>query len=263
MTTAPRLGRWLLGGVAGLGVLLFLLPLLGLLLRTPWSDLGAQLASPAVREAMWLSLVSSSGAVLLATLLGLPVAVWLASGRSSLRTAARIVVMLPIVLPPVTAGIALLLAFGRQGLVGRWLEQWFGVTVPFTTLATVIAAAYMGMPFFVLSVEAGLRGFDRRYLDVAATLGAGPWRRFCSVTLPMVMPSLRAGALLCWARALGEFCATQTFAGNLAGQTRTMPLACGIAMETEPNLAIALSVILMAVSVGVLCLLRHDWQVRR
>jgi molybdate transport system permease protein len=127
----------------------------------------------------------------------------------------------------------------------------------------VIAAAYMGMPFFVLSVEAGLRGFDRRYLDVAATLGAGPWRRFCSVTLPMVMPSLRAGALLCWARALGEFCATQTFAGNLAGQTRTMPLACGIAMETEPNLAIALSVILMAVSVGVLCLLRHDWQVRR
>ncbi len=262
MTNASRAGRWLLGTCAGLGVLLFLLPLLGLLVRTPWADLGTQLAAPAVREAMWLSLLSSSGALLLASLLGLPVAVWLAGGQSPLRTAARIVVTLPIVLPPVTAGIALLLAFGRNGLVGVWLERWFGVTVPFTTLATVVAAAYMGMPFFVLSVEAGLRAFDRRHLDVAATLGAGPLRRFLTVTLPMVMPSLRTGALLCWARALGEYCATQTFAGNLAGTTRTMPLACGIAMETEPNLAIALSVLLATVSVAVLFLLRHGWQGR-
>ena len=263
MKNQSQLGRWLLGACAALGVLLFLLPLLGLVVRTPWRELGAQLAAPAVREAMWLSLLSSSGALLLATLLGLPVAVWLASGQSPLRTAARIVVTLPIVLPPVTAGIALLLAFGRNGLVGGLLERWFGVTVPFTTLATVIAAAYMGMPFFVLSVEAGLRAFDRRYLDVAATLGAGPLRRFLSVTLPMVGPSLRTGALLCWARALGEFCATQTFAGNLAGTTRTMPLACGIAMETEPNLAIALSVILATVSVVVLFSLRNGWQGRR
>jgi len=115
----------------------------------------------------------------------------------------------------------------------------------------------MGMPFFVLSVEAGLRGFDRRYLDVAATLGAGPLRRFVTVTLPMVLPSLRTGALLCWARALGEYCATQTFAGNLEGTTRTMPLACGVAMETQPDIAVALSVILVSVSVGVLFVLRN------
>jgi len=121
----------------------------------------------------------------------------------------------------------------------------------------VVAAAYMGMPFFVLSVEAGLRGFDRRYLDVAATLGAGPLRRFVTVTLPMVLPSLRTGALLCWARALGEYCATQTFAGNLEGTTRTMPLACGVAMETQPDIAVALSVILVSVSVGVLFVLRN------
>jgi molybdate transport system permease protein len=117
----------------------------------------------------------------------------------------------------------------------------------------------MGMPFFVLAVEAGLRAFDRRHLAAAATLGAGPTRRFVTITLPMIRPSLQAGALLCWARALGEFCATQTFAGNLAGSTRTMPLACGVAMETDPELAIVLSLILSTVSVVVLFLLRHRW----
>ena len=256
MARSTRALRVLLGVAAGAGVLLFLLPLLGLAARAPWNELGKQLQSPAVHDAMRLSLVSSLSALLLAVGFGLPVAVWLASGRSALRTAARIVVTLPIVLPPVVAGIALLLAFGRNGLIGSWLERWFGITVPFTTFATVIAAAYMGMPFFVLSAEAGLRAFDRRYLDVAATLGAG-LRRFATVTLPMVLPQLRTGALLCWARALGEFCATQTFAGNLAGTTRTMPLACGIAMEVEPNLAIVLSLILASVSVLVLFLLRH------
>ncbi len=250
----------MLGAAAGLGVLLFLLPLLGLLVRTPWHDLWSQLSSPAVHEAMRLSLVSSLAALVLAVLLGLPVAVWLANGRSTLRTAARIVVTLPIVLPPVVAGVALLLAFGRNGLIGGFLDRWFGVSLPFTTLGTVVAAGYMGMPFFVLSAEAGLRSFDRRYLDVAATLGAMPLRRFVTVTMPMILPSLRTGVLLCWARALGEFCATQTFAGNLAGTTRTMPLACGVAMEGNPELAIALSLILATVSVLVLFLLRHGLQ---
>ena len=261
--TGPRAHRWLLGLAAGLGVLLFLLPLLGLVARTPWGDLGAQLQSPAVHDAMRLSLVSSLSALALAVLLGLPVALWLANGRSALRTAARIVVTLPIVLPPVVAGVALLLAFGRNGLVGSHLDRWFGVSLPFTTLATVVAAAYMGMPFFVLSAEAGLRSFDRRYLEVAATLGASPLRRFVTVTIPMILPSLRTGVLLCWARALGEFCATQTFAGNLAGTTRTMPLACSVAMEVEPDLAIALSLILASVSVLVLFLLRHGLQGHR
>ena len=259
MNGRSQFARLGLATIALLAALLFALPLLGLLVRTPWGELPALLQQPAVLRAVGLSLVSSGSALLLAMGFGLPLAVWLASGRSPLRTVVRIVVTLPIVLPPITAGIALLLAFGRNGLVGAWLDRWFGIGLPFTTFATVVAAAYMGMPFFVLSVEAGLRAFDRRYLDVASTLGASPLRRFLGVTLPMVLPSLRTGALLCWARGLGEYCATQMFAGNLDGTTRTMPLACGLAMESEPNVAIALSVILVAVSVGVLFVLRHGF----
>ena len=243
---------------AAAAVLLFAMPLVGIVLRAPWARLGEQLADPAVHDAMRLSLVSSLGATLLAVVLGLPLALWLAGGRSALRTAARIVVVLPIVLPPVVGGIALLLAFGRNGVLGVHLARWFDLSLPFTTAGAVLAAAYMGMPFFVLSAEAGLRAFDRRFVDAAATLGAGPWQRFHRVVLPMVLPALRTGVLLCWARALGEFCATQTFAGNLAGSTRTMPLACAVAMETEPDLAIVLSLILASLSVLVLFLLRHS-----
>ncbi|MEO6597024.1 MAG: ABC transporter permease subunit [Planctomycetota bacterium] len=252
------LGR-LVAVPAALAVALFLLPLSAILLRAPWARLAEQLSAASVHDAMRLSLVSSLGATILAVVLGLPLAIWLASGRSALRTAARIVVMLPIVLPPVVGGVALLLAFGRNGIVGVWLERWFGWSLPFTTAGAVTAAAYMGMPFFVLSAEAGLRSFDRRFLAAAATLGAGPWRRFRLVVLPMIRPSLRTGMLLCWARALGEYCATQTFAGNLAGTTRTMPLACALAMESEPDLAIVLSLILAVVSTLVLFLLRHTW----
>lgn len=252
-----------LAALAGLGAALFVLPLLGLAVRAPWAELWQQLGAAAVYDAIRLSLVSSLSAVAIAFALGLPLAVWLARADGWLRTTVRLVVMLPIVLPPVVGGIALLLAFGRNGLAGAWLERWLGVSLPFSTAGAVVAAAYMGMPFFVLGVEAGLRSFDRRYVDVAATLGAGPARRFFTVTLPMVMPALRAGTLLCWARALGEFCATQTFAGNLAGSTRTMPLFCAVAMEVEPAQAIALSLILAATSILVLFVLRHTLQPRR
>jgi molybdate transport system permease protein len=255
--------RLALGALVGLGVALFALPLVAIAARTPWQGLTAQLRSAEVHDALRLSLVSSLAALALAVLLGLPVAVWLASGRSALRTAARVIVTLPIVLPPVVGGIALLLAFGRNGIAGAWLESIFGVSLPFTTAAAVVAAAYMGTPFFVLSAEAGLRAFDQRYLEVAATLGARPLRRFRTVALPMIAPALKTGMLLCWARALGEFCATQTFAGNLAGTTRTMPLACGVAMEVDPDLAISLSLILASVSVMVLVLLRHALLPRR
>jgi molybdate transport system permease protein len=256
----PRL-RWrlLVAIPATLAVVLFALPLLGILLRAPWSRLGEQLTSPAVHDAMRLSLVSSFGALAVAVVLGLPLALWLASGRSALRSFARIVVTLPIVLPPVVGGIALLLAFGRNGVLGAPLHDWFGIALPFSPSAPTVAAAYMGMPFFVLAVEAGLRSFDRRYLAAAATLGAGPGRRFVSVTLPMIRPSLQAGALLCWARALGEFCATNMFAGNSAARTRTMPLACADWMERDPQIAIVLSMILSAVSAVVLFVLRHRW----
>ncbi|MBL8749101.1 MAG: ABC transporter permease subunit [Planctomycetes bacterium] len=241
---------------------LFALPLLGLVLRAPWREFGRQLLSPAVGDAMRLSLVSSTFAVVVAFVLGLPLAAWLASGSSAVRSVVRILVMLPIVLPPIVGGIALLLAFGRNGVVGSWLRDWFDVSLPFTTPAVCIAAAYMGVPFFVLCAEAGLRNFDRRFVQAAASLGAGPARRFFFVVVPMIAPSLTAGALLCWARALGEFCATQMFAGNLAGRTRTMPLACSVAMENEPDLAVLLGLVLAAVSAGVLLLLRHRVLVR-
>lgn len=250
--------RWLVGVLAGAAVLLFALPLLGLLLRAPWSDLPALLADPAVHRAMGLSLLSSLAALALAVAFGLPLALWLASGDSRLRTAARLVALLPLVLPPIVAGIALLLAFGRNGVLGGWIAAATGGSLPYTTAATVLAAAYMGMPFFVLSAEAGLRAFDRRRLAVAATLGAGPWRRFRTVTVPLTLPALRTGALLCWARALGEYCATQMFAGNVDGVTRTMPLACGLAMEGEPATAIALGLVLASASLGVLFALRRS-----
>lgn len=249
---APRL-------LLGLGIAFLALPLLGLLTRVPWSELGAQFATPALHQALGLSLICSVAAALLAGVLGLPLAHWLASGRSPTRTAVRVLVVLPMVLPPVVAGLALLLAFGRQGLFGAPLEALTGTSLAFTPVAVVLAATYIALPFFVLAVESGLRGVDQRYLDAAATLGAGPARRFREITLPLIAPALRAGLLLAWARALGEFGATITFAGNLEGSTRTLPLAVYTALETSPDAAIALSLILVLVSVSVLVLLRHRW----
>jgi molybdate transport system permease protein len=157
------------------------------------------------------------------------------------------------VLPPVVGGVALLLAFGRRGFVGQALERLTGVTLPFTTAGAVLAEAFVAMPFLVVAVEAGIRQVDRRYEEAAATLGAGPWTRFWRVTLPLIAPSLGAGAALCWARALGDF------AGNFPGRTQTMPLAVYIALETNPDGAVALSLILLAVSLVVLVGLRHRW----
>lgn len=259
----PSSWRTVTGLLAALAAAMFVMPVLAVAVRAPWSRLVEQVSSPAVLDALRLSLVASLGATAIAVAFGLPLAIWLASGRSLLRTVVRIVVLLPIVLPPVVGGVALLLAFGHNGIVGSLLDRWFGIALPFTTAGIVVAGAYLGVPFFVLTVEAGLRAFDPRWLEAASTLGAGPWRRFFRVTLPMVRPSLRAGLLLCWARALGEFCATQTFAGNLAGRTRTLPLACAMAMENEPDLAIVLALVLATVSIAVLFVLRHGWTVRQ
>jgi molybdate transport system permease protein len=191
--------------------------------------------------------------------LGLPLAVWLAAGASRLHTVVRVLVTLPMVLPPVVGGVAMLLADGRGGIVGAPAEEWLGIALPFTTGGVVVAETWVAMPFFVLTVEAGLRSLDRRYGDAAASLGAGPWRVFRTVTLPMIAPSLRAGLLVAWARALGEFGATITFAGNLAGETRTLPLAVYTALETEPDAAIVLSLVLVAISAAVLLALRKQW----
>jgi molybdate transport system permease protein len=239
--------------------LFFLLPLLGLLLRTPWSEFLPRLTSPPILGALWLSLQCSLAAAALSLLFGLPVAAWLARTSSWPATAVRVLVTLPMVLPPVVGGVAMLLAYGRKGIVGGVLDQWLGIVLPFSTGGVVLAATYVAMPFFVLTAEAGLRSFDRRYAAAAATLGAGPLRVFATVTLPMIAPSLQAGLVVAWARALGEFGATITFAGNLAGHTRTLPLAVYVALETEPEAAIVLSLLLVLVSASLLLLLRRQW----
>jgi molybdate transport system permease protein len=244
---------------AAAAALFFSLPLLGLVLRAPWREFLAQITAPPVLGARWLSLQCSVLAAILSVVLGLPLAAWLAGRPTTARTVVRVLVTLPMVLPPVVGGVAMLLAYGRKGLVGGALDQWWGVALPFTTWGVVLAETYVAMPFFVLTAEAGLRSFDARFADAAATLGAGPWSAFRRVTLPMVAPALRAGMLVAWARALGEFGATITFAGNLAGHTRTMPLAVYVALETEPQAAIVLSLLLVLVSAAVLFALRRQW----
>jgi len=163
------------------------------------------------------------------------------------------------VLPPVVGGVALLLAFGRSGLIGSPLHQLFGLQIPFTTTAAVIAETFVAMPFLVIAVEGGLRSLDSRYEESARALGANSWKVFARVTLPLLRPAIFSGAVLCWARALGEFGATITFAGNLPGRTQTIPLAVYVALETRPDGAIVLSLILLAVSLAILIGLRDRW----
>ena len=258
-------------GIAGLGssllvattvgcALLFLaLPIVALVWRAPWASVATELASEEVAAALELSLLTSVSAALLSAVMGLPLAAWLARGESMSRKVARILVAIPMVLPPVVGGFALLMAFGRGGLVGGPVARWLDWALPFTTAGVVVAATYVALPFFVLSAEAGFRSFDRRFDEVAATLGASPLRRFFSVTLPMTAPSLFAGALVAWARALGEFGATITFAGNLRGVTRTMPLAVFVALETRPEAAIVLSLVLVVIAALILFCLRDRW----
>jgi len=241
------------------GAALVVLPLVGLLQRAPWTDLADELAAPAVREALALSLVTSLAATAASVVLGVPLAWVLARVPFPGRSLVRAAVTLPMVLPPVVGGAALLFALGRRGLVGSWLDDALGVRLPFTTAGVVVANTFVAMPFLVVSVEGALRGSDRRYEDAAATLGAGRWAVLTRVTLPLVRPSLVAGALLCWARALGEFGATITFAGNLPGRTQTMPLAVFLALERDRGSAVALSLVLVAVSLAVLVALRDRW----
>ena len=247
----------LLPAVAGLAFLV--LPLAGLLVRAPWSTLGTRLVEPQVLEALRLSLVSATLATALCLLLGVPLAWVLARVPFRGARLVRALVTVPLVLPPVVGGVALLLALGRQGIAGRWLDAAFGITLPFTTAGVVLAETFVALPFLVISVEGALRAADLRYEEAAATLGAARWTVFRRVTLPLVAPGIAAGAVLCWARALGEFGATITFAGNFPGRTQTMPLAVYLALETDPQAAIVLSLVLLAVSVLVLVALRDRW----
>jgi molybdate transport system permease protein len=242
--------------LAIVAVAFFALPFLGLLWRAPWGDVWSILTSDSAIDALQLSLWCSLWATVVAVLFGVPLAWLLARVSFPGRGLVRALCTLSMVLPPVVAGVALFYALGRRGLVGQYLDRWFGITLPFTTAGVVVAQAFVAMPFLVITVEAAFRQMDTRYEDAARTLGASRWFVFARVTLPAIRPGLIAGAVLAWARALGEFGATITFAGNFPGRTQTMPLAIYLTNEVEPEEAIVLSLVLIAVSFGVLVALR-------
>jgi molybdate transport system permease protein len=244
---------------AAVATCFLLVPLAALLVRAPWQGLPRILADSQVVEALRLSLLCATAATAASLCLGIPLAWVLARSTLPGISVLRALLTLPLVLPPVVGGVALLLAFGRQGIVGRHLDAWTGLTLPFTTPGVVVAETFVAMPFLVLTVEGAFRAADRGYEEAAATLGASRLTVFRRVTLPLVRPSLVAGAVLSFARALGEFGATITFAGNFPGRTQTMPLAVYLALESDPDAAIALSLVLLVVSIGVLAGLRDRW----
>jgi molybdate transport system permease protein len=249
--TPPAL--WILAIV---GAVFVSLPLIALLLRAPWADIAPSLGRAGTGAALRLSIVVSLTATALSLLLGVPLAWILARTRVPGRSVLRAVVVLPVVLPPVVGGIGLLAALGRGGVVGRWLYDAFDLQLTFTTWGAILATTFVSMPLVVLATEAGLRSIDLRFEQAASALGASPRYAIRRIVLPMLGPQLAAGAVLAWARALGEFGATITFAGNLAGRTQTLPLAVYETRLTDPGGAIFLSLILVAISVAVLVVMR-------
>jgi molybdate transport system permease protein len=246
--------------LAVVAIAFFVLPLAGLVRKVPWGHLWDDLNEPAARDAVRLSIECSLWSTALSVLFGVPLAYVLARARFPGRSLVRALVVLPMVLPPVVGGVALLFAFRRtDGLVGGLIYDAFHYQFTFSKWGVVLAETFVAMPFLVITAEAGFRSMDRRYEDAAATLGARRWTVFRRVTVPMVAPALVAGAALAWARALGEFGATITFAGNVQGRTQTTPLAVYLLLESHPDVAVALSLVLLAVSIVVLVSLRDHW----
>ncbi len=257
--TRPALSRAALVVPAAVGVALVALPLLGLLLRTDWTAFSRNISAPVVWPAIRLSVITTLVTVALCFVLGTPLSWLLSRADGRLATWLRAVMTVPVVLPPVVGGVALLMAYGRRGVVGAPLLEAFGVRLPFTPTAVVLAQLFVSLPFYVLAVEGAMRAVDHRYDAVAASLGASPLRVFTRVALPLAAPGIASGAALAWARALGEFGATITFAGNFAGRTQTAPLAVYVALQNDPQAAIALSIAMLGVSLAVLGLLRGRW----
>lgn len=250
-----RLPRWV-WIPATLGALLIAVPLVAIVVRVDWSNFGALITSPSALDALWLSLRTSLAATLACVALGGPMALVLARSRSRAVQFVRPIVLLPLVLPPVVGGIALLYTFGRRGLLGESFEA-FGFQIAFSTTAVVIAQTFVSLPFLVLSLEGTLRTMNQRYETVAATLGAGPTTVLRRVTIPMVLPGLASATILAFARALGEFGATITFAGSLQGVTRTLPLEIYLQRESDADAAVALSLVLVVVAIVIIAAVRR------
>jgi molybdate transport system permease protein len=250
--------RVALGVPAGLALLLLVLPLAALLLRADWARIPADLLTPNVIPALRLSLATTSCTAVLCLLLGTPLAWFLARSDHRATGWVRALLTVPLVLPPVVGGVALLLTWGRNGVLGQHLTT-FGVQIPFTTVAVVLAETFVAMPYYVLAVEGAMRGLDPRLEAVARTLGASELRYLRTVGIPLVLPGIGSGLALAWARALGEFGATITFAGNFQGRTQTLPLLVYVELERDPQVAISISIMLLGVSVLVLGVLRGRW----
>lgn len=239
------------------------LPLLGVAFRMPWSGALSLVSAPAVRRAAWVSLFTSVLASLICVVFGVPLGWWLARTEGRITGAVRSVVITPMILPPVVAGIALLSVFGRRGIIGASLLDWFGISIPFTRTAVVMAQVFVSLPFLVLAVESSFRQLDGGLEDAARTLGASPWRVFTTVALPGACTAIAAGAALAWARSLGEFGASITFAGSFPGRTQTLPMSIYELVSTDYPSALAVSFVMMAVSVAVIGSLRGRWMVAR
>lgn len=247
---------------AMLAAAFFALPLLGLIWRAPWSHSWEYISNHATLVALRLSVQCSLISTAVAVVLGVPLAWVLARVEFRGRAIVRALCTLSMVLPPVVGGVALFFALGRRGLVGQWLDHWFGLRLPFTTTGVVIAQTFVAMPFLIVTVEAAIRALDIKYEDTARTLGASPWYTFRRVTVPAIRPALVAGAVLAWARALGEFGATITFAGNFPGTTQTLPLAVYQSLEVNPEEAVIISLLMVGLSFAVLVGLRDRWMSR-
>jgi molybdate transport system permease protein len=250
---------WFLAAPGLLALAFLIVPLVALVLQAPWGSFRQIVSTPTALDALRLSAITSVCATAIAAVIGVPLAWLLAREVLPATRFVRALVIVPLLLPPVVSGVALLAAFGRRGLVGGVLYDTFGVQLPFTTAGVVLAETFVAMPFLIITLEGAFRSMDRRFEEAAVTLGASSWTLFRRITVPLVAPSLIAGAVLCWARALGEFGATITFAGNFPGVTQTMPLAVYTALESDRDVAIALSMLLLAASIVILVALRGHY----
>lgn len=248
-----------LGALTVVGISFLVLPLVSVVLRVPWNDFWSTLTNSAVRQSLFISLQTSLAAAVIAAILGIPLSWWLARTSNRLARIIRTVCIAPMVLPPVVAGIALLAAFGRRGVVGEQMYNWWSVSLPFTKTAVILAQVFVAMPFLILAVEAAFRQANEGLEDAARTMGASPLRIFFTVVVPSVRPALVAGLVLAWARSFGEFGASITFAGSFPGRTQTLPMSVYEIATYDYRQALVVSVFMMIVSVGVLAVMRDRW----